>query len=86
MANNMRIAIRKKDGTLIEFQVEMELNDGIAEIFTEVPIDNKSELIDFFEDKEEQFYYTSLGDLLDDYESVELSKIKNIKIEQLKLE
>jgi len=80
MANNMRIAIRKNDGSLIEFKVEMELNDGIADIFTEMPIDNKSKLIDFFEEEEEQFYSTSLGYLLETYESVELSKIKTIKI------
>ena len=80
MDNNMRINIRKNDGTLIEFKIEMELKDGIADIFTEMPIDNKSELINFFEEEEEHFYSTSLGDLLDDYESVELSKIKTIKI------
>jgi hypothetical protein len=76
MENNVKITILQDDYNVVQFIAEADF-DNDTNIYTEMAIDENSELIDFDEDEKNHFYSTSLGYLLEKYLSVGMSKIKN---------
>jgi hypothetical protein len=73
--NNVKITILKNDDTLITFLAEADFENDYF-IYTEIPIDENSKLVDFDMDEKYHFYSTSLGCLLEKYQSIGISQIK----------
>lgn len=71
---NIKVTIIKKDDTIHEFVAESGgFMDG--EIFTQMPIDETSKLIESFVDDDEWFCYsTSLHDIVEKYKGIAISK------------
>lgn len=86
MENNIKITILKNDDTLVDFLAEVDFHNDYN-IYTEKPIDENSEFIDWDEDEKYYFYSTSLGFLLEKYKSVSISQIpKQLTFNQNKMD
>jgi len=80
---NVKITIMKKNDSLVEFLAQADFNND-TNIYTEIPIDENSEFVDWDEgDEKYQFYSTSLGYLIERYKAVSINEIRtHINIEE----
>ena len=70
---NIKITIMKHDESIHEFDAEADFTTG--RIYTEMPVDETSQLIEsFYDDDEEVYYGTDLGHIVEKYKGIAISK------------
>ena len=75
LEQNIKVTIITGDNEVHTFLAEMELKDS-SDIFTELPIDKTSEMIEPDEhDDYETFYSTTIGNLLSTYGSIVITQV-----------